>query len=179
MGITSNEIRNYNKEVQAYQNKARELLAKKDYTQKELLKYCAELSELTGTQVTVENLESIYQSYMTQFQQTLKTGREIIERAKAEEQSLSANASAVNQPAQAQVQNQTQAPVNTNTQGSPFMNNAQSNSFMNNMGNMGGAVNVCNANGNVAPPQSMPNFGQFGNSPFGQNYDAHGKVGQI
>lgn len=67
MGITSNEIRNYNKEVQAYQNKARELLAKKDYTQKELLKYCAELSELTGTQVTVENLESIYQSYMTLF----------------------------------------------------------------------------------------------------------------
>ena len=86
MDIT--EIRNYNKEVQTYQSKASELLASKDYRQKELDKLCKELTELTGRQVTPDTLETVYTEMMSQFQQTLNTGREIINRAKAEEQSL-------------------------------------------------------------------------------------------
>lgn len=86
--MTIAEIRAYNKDVQTYQSKASELLASKDYRQKELDKLCKELTDMVGKQVTPENLEVVYTEMMSQFQQTLNTGREIIERAKAEEQSL-------------------------------------------------------------------------------------------
>lgn len=171
--MTSNEIRNYNKEVQVYQNKARELLAKKDYTQKELLKLCSQLSELTGMQVTPENLESVYQAQMAQFQQTLKTGREIIERAKAEEQSLATGGNVGASP----VENST---ANMNGMG----NMSQTPFTQGNMGGVNGMGQVPFGQNNqssqgIPQPQSMPGFGQFSNSPFGQSYDAHGKVGQL
>ena len=66
-----NEIRQYNKEVQLYQSKASELLASKDFRKKELDKLCADLTQLTGQQVTQDNLEDVYTQLMSQFQQTL------------------------------------------------------------------------------------------------------------
>lgn len=120
-----NEIRQYNQQVQAYQKKASELLAQKDYQQKELVKLCNELTEMTGQQVTPENLDTVYEAFMTQFNQTLKTGKEIIERAKAEEQSLAS--STVSKPAES-AQNMASS-VNTGAftgmpSGIPPMNNS-------------------------------------------------------
>lgn len=88
MSVNAAKIREYNKEVQQYQKKANELLASTDFQKKELLKVCAELSEELGQPVTPENLETVYKQYMAQFEQTIQTGQEIINRVKAEENSL-------------------------------------------------------------------------------------------
>jgi predicted RNase H-like nuclease (RuvC/YqgF family) len=183
--MNTNEIRQYNKEVQEYQKKASELLASKDYQQKELLRLCKELSELTGQSVTPENLEAVYQSQMTQFQQTLKTGREIIERAKAEEQSLGGTSSV--DASQSQVQS---APVQA-AQGAFVQGNEQATT--NAQVNQGMAPNIASPfggqNTGFSPfgnqgagfnPFAGQGAGQgVGNSPFVQSYDSHGKVGQI
>lgn len=154
-----NEIRQYNKEVQTYQSKASELLASKDFRKKELDKLCADLTQLTGQQVTQDNLETVYTQLMSQFQQTLNTGREIIERAKAEEQSLDQ----ASMGASGRTQNTGAAqPVNNNMQNPQGMQGQLIGQGFSGFG------------GFMTPNQ----MGGIGTGDFGQ-YDVHGKVGQI
>ena len=162
MDIT--EIRNYNKEVQTYQSKASELLASKDYRQKELDKLCKELTELTGRQVTPDTLETVYTEMMSQFQQTLNTGREIINRAKAEEQSLNVvNTSGVGAGQSGSTGAGTVGVGTGQTGNAGFGSGFGFNGFA----QMGGGLPG-------VPP--MNGAGQMGT--FGQ-YDSHGTVTQI
>lgn len=80
------EIREYNKQVQQYQKKAAELKASIDYKQKELDSLCAEISSMSGQTVTPDNLEEYAAEVERRFEQTLATGKEVLARAKAEEE---------------------------------------------------------------------------------------------
>lgn len=84
--MTATEIRKYNEEVRKYQKKATELQASVEYKKKELENLCKELSELSGETVTPENLEEFAAKIEHRFEQTVSTGREVLARAKAEEE---------------------------------------------------------------------------------------------
>lgn len=171
-----NEIRQYNKEVQLYQSKASELLASKDFRKKELDKLCADLTQLTGQQVTQDNLEDVYTQLMSQFQQTLNTGREIIERAKAEEQSIDKAAMSAGQgTAMGMAGAAGQTAGQTAGQAQPTQTQ-QAAGFAQGQGMQGQFMGQgFMPYGGFMTPNQM---GGVGSGDFGQ-YDVHGKVGQI
>lgn len=156
------KIREYNKEVQEYQKKANELLASTDYQKKELIKLCSELSDELGIAVTPENLESVYQQYMVQFEQTIKTGQEIINRAKAEETALSNTMNVEDKKSEKVSQSSSTTPAFTG---------------QNQQSGMGLSGQNLGPFGNQGMPFPSGIFQNGQNDAFG--YDANNKIGQI
>lgn len=102
--INVDEIRQYNLDLKAYQNKAATAKAELEFTNKELTRLCAELSKELGENVTIENIGDVYNRHVEKIVNTLQSGREILTRIAAEEASAQNN-QLVNQPV-VQQQNQ-------------------------------------------------------------------------
>lgn len=163
MSVNVAKIREYNKEVQQYQKKANELLASTDFQKKELLKICTELSEELGQPVTPENLEAVYKQYMAQFEQTIQTGQEIINRVKAEENAL------VNSNVSVKESTESVSPISS--QSGAFMGQGAMPGMMGTGNQMGGPFGTQN----MSFPSGI--FQNGNNDAF--NYDGNNKVEQI
>ena len=93
-GINVEEIKRYNESLRAHNERATKLKAEIEFNTVELNRLCAELSAELGIQVTIENLENIYNDRVAKINDTLKTGTEILRRIAEEE--ASANAAPIN-----------------------------------------------------------------------------------
>lgn len=85
MGLDIQEIKRYNAEYKAYQQKASSTQAEIAVNEREIDKLCAELTQELGIQVTRENAKQVYEERVAKIQEELKRGREVIDRIKAEE----------------------------------------------------------------------------------------------
>lgn len=83
--IDVERIKSYNNSLKTYKEKGAKLLAEAEFTEKELIKLCQELTQELGVQVTVENIEQIYAQRVAKIEDTLRTGEEILNRIKSEE----------------------------------------------------------------------------------------------
>lgn len=79
-------IKKYNEELRHYKDKSANVRAQLELNKSELDRLCNELSVELNVQVTPENIEGIYAQCVDRVENNLKTGEEILNRIKAEEQ---------------------------------------------------------------------------------------------
>lgn len=84
-------VRQYNLEYNKCKEKAMQLNAEREMNKKEIDSLCAELSAELGIQVTLENIESIYNDKVDKINADLSLGESIIKRIEAEENQLGNN----------------------------------------------------------------------------------------
>lgn len=83
-GVNIEEIKKYNESIKGYKEKSNRLSAEIEINTRELNSLCDELTAELGIQVTVDNVESIYNDKMTNILETIKSGKEIIARIEQE-----------------------------------------------------------------------------------------------
>lgn len=103
-------IKQYNSSLKTYRDKASQLKAEAEYTNKMITDSCAELSQELGVQVTRENIEQIYQEQLEKINSTLQSGNAVLQKI-ANEGSNAAQATPQPQVAQSLTMQQPQAPV--------------------------------------------------------------------
>lgn len=82
--INIQDIKNYNKELEACRKRANDIQVERSYIEKDIAALCEELSEELGTEVTVDNAEELCADYERRIENTIASGREIFSRVKAE-----------------------------------------------------------------------------------------------
>lgn len=152
MNLTTEQIKNYNKELKEHQERLANARSRKAVHEENLANECKLLSAELGIEVTPENIEQIYMEQMSKIEATVATGTEIMQRIKAEEQQIQVQ----NQLNQAQNMNQGQV----QNQGQQF--GGVPNQFMMNQGQVVGNI------GQNQMQQGMVNQ-QFGNTGMAQN----------
>lgn len=80
MTINVAEIKRYNAELKAQTDKAAKLKAEIDFNTNELNRVCAELTAELGVEVSIHNLEEIYNDRVAKTLNTLESGKEILRR---------------------------------------------------------------------------------------------------
>ncbi|MEM4385656.1 MAG: hypothetical protein QXD03_03820 [Candidatus Anstonellales archaeon] len=83
--INIEEVKKYNEALRGYKEKLSRVEAELEFNMNELNRLCKELSAELGIEVTIDNIEQIYNDRVEKVKNTLINGREIIERIKAEE----------------------------------------------------------------------------------------------
>ena len=109
-GVNIEDIKRYNQELKAYQDKAAQIKAGIDYNSKELTRLCNELSAELGVTVTPENIAAIRQERIAKIENTLRVGNEILNRIKNEEAQAHAPSAPVQAPTFGVVGQMPQAP---------------------------------------------------------------------
>lgn len=99
--ISVEEVRRYNRECQKAQNEANQALAKKEVIEQELQRLCAQLTQMLGKQVTLDNFEQVYEEASREIENLVKNGNSLLQRVKLEAEQA--------QPQQAQPQQAQQA----------------------------------------------------------------------
>lgn len=74
------EIKAYNKSVREQKDKASKIRAEINFNNGELERLCKELTAELGVEVTVDNVEEIYNQYVEKINSTLNSGKEILKR---------------------------------------------------------------------------------------------------
>jgi hypothetical protein len=97
-GIDVNQIKQYNASLKQYKDKAANLNAEIEYTNKELDALCKELTAELGVEVTRDNVEQIYNEQVEKINSTLQSGNAVLAKIAGEEQK------ALEQPQQVQSQ---------------------------------------------------------------------------
>jgi len=80
------EIKEYNDRLREYKEKSSKIKAEIEFNTAELSRLCEELSVELGIEVTMDNLEEIYNDRVDKINNTLKVGKEILERIREEEE---------------------------------------------------------------------------------------------
>lgn len=73
-------VKSYNQELKQVTSEASNLAARVSYTEEDLTRRCQELSQLLGINVTMFNLEAIYEREIDKVESNLKEGEEILNR---------------------------------------------------------------------------------------------------
>lgn len=73
-------VKAYNEELKQVTAEASNIAARISYTEEDLTRRCKELSALLGIEVTVDNLESIYEREIDKVENNLKVGEDILRR---------------------------------------------------------------------------------------------------
>lgn len=105
--IDLDQVRQYNKTLKEYKDKAVSLNAEIEYTYKEIDNLCAELSKELGTPVTRENIQQVYDTLTEQINNSLNSGLAVLNKIAQEQGNVSAQAQG-NVAAQSQQMQQTQ-----------------------------------------------------------------------
>lgn len=84
--VDLNQIKQYNASLKQYKDKAAQLNAEIDYTNKELDALCLELTTELGVQVTRDNIEQIYEEQVNKINSTLQSGNAVLAKIANEEQ---------------------------------------------------------------------------------------------
>ena len=77
-GVDIEQVKNYNTQLKQYKEQASRVTAQIEYSTKDLANLCNELSTELGKAVTPENIEDIYNEFMTSIKNTLDTGNAIL-----------------------------------------------------------------------------------------------------
>lgn len=88
-GINLDEVKQYNATLKQYREKAANLNAEIEYTNKELDALCAELTAELGKPVTRDNIEQIYNEQVASIESTLQSGKAVLAKIAGEEQNKS------------------------------------------------------------------------------------------
>ena len=83
--VNIEQVKEYNKSLKEYRDKAAKVQAGIEYSEKELARICAELTSALGVTVTPENIEQVRDEYITRINSVLATGTDIINRIRSEE----------------------------------------------------------------------------------------------
>ena len=83
-GVNIDEVRNYNKKLKAMQEEASRATNKVEIYENELKANCEELSKLFGFEVTVDNVEQVYNDYMKKVRSSLESGNTILNKINEE-----------------------------------------------------------------------------------------------
>lgn len=149
-------VKQYNLEYNKCKEKAMQLNAEREMNKKEIDSLCAELSSELGMQVTLENIESIYNDKVDKINADLLLGESIIKRIEAEENQLS-NGSAVQgvgQPVQNQGQGQGQIGMVQQNQGQGIVQPSQGQGQVVQPGQGQVVQPVVSPQVNLVPPQT-------------------------
>ena len=103
--INIEEIKKYNEGLKAHTERAAKIKAELEINTNELNRLCAELTQELGISVTAETIDAIYAEQVSKINETLKTGKEVLERIEREEQAIQ------NRPQQVAPQFNTPAPA--------------------------------------------------------------------
>jgi hypothetical protein len=87
-GIDVNQIKQYNASLKQYKDKAANLNAEIEYTNKELDALCKELTAELGVEVTRDNVEQIYNEQVEKINSTLQSGNAVLAKIAGEEQTV-------------------------------------------------------------------------------------------
>lgn len=88
-GLNIERIKTYNKELKEYKEKSANARAQLEVNKNELLRLCNELTNELNIQVTPDNIEEVYRQCVEKIENNLKTGEEILQRIKNEENATS------------------------------------------------------------------------------------------
>lgn len=77
-GIDIEHVKSYNTQLKNYKEQASKITAQIEYSTKDLTNLCNELSVELGKTVTPDNIEDIYNEFMTSIKNTLDTGNAIL-----------------------------------------------------------------------------------------------------
>lgn len=101
-GINIDEVKKYNASLREYKEKSSQLRAELEFSEKELIRQCAELTAELGIQVTPENIKTILSERISKINNTMEVGNEILNRIKAEEAGVASMQSQIPTAPQAQ-----------------------------------------------------------------------------
>ena len=87
-GIDINQVKQYNTSLKQYRDKAANINAQIEFTQKELNTICKELSVELGIEVNESNIEQIYNEQVEKINATLKSGNTVLAKIAEEEQKI-------------------------------------------------------------------------------------------
>ena len=154
-----NEIKEYNKQLESYKEKARTLQAEITYRENELNSLCASLTEELGVEVNKDNIQQIYQEQLNQINNTLDVGKAVLAKIQEAESKVGEENGTVGQQAPVQ-----QAPVNNQFNG---VNNPNQQMGM----NEGYNQQMMNQGVMTQPTaeQPMPAVNGFGGMDFNNN----------
>lgn len=85
-GVSIEQVKQYNKALEGYRAKSAQLKAEIEVNNREIQRICSELSAELGTEVTPDNIKSIYEEQVKAINNSLNVGMSILERIKEEEQ---------------------------------------------------------------------------------------------
>lgn len=105
--INIDEVKQYNASLKQYKEKAAQLNAEIEYTNKEIDELCTELSSELGITVTKDNIEQIYEEQVNKINMALQSGKAVLAKIATEEN---------NQITNQNVANVDQTPIATPTQ---------------------------------------------------------------
>lgn len=77
-GVDIEQVKQYNSQLKGYKEQASRITAQIDYSKAELTNLCNELTAELGKQVTPENIEEVYNEFMSNLKSTLDTGTTIL-----------------------------------------------------------------------------------------------------
>lgn len=77
-GVDIEQVKKYNSQLKGYKEQASRITAQIDYSKAELTNLCNELTAELGKQVTPENIEEVYNEFMSNLKSTLDTGTTIL-----------------------------------------------------------------------------------------------------
>lgn len=104
-GIDINQVKQYNTSLKQYRDKAANINAQIEFTQKELNTICKELSVELGIEVNESNIEQIYNEQVEKINATLKSGNTVLAKIAEEEQKIATGQTVqAQQPVQQPVQ---------------------------------------------------------------------------
>lgn len=104
-GIDINQVKQYNTSLKQYRDKAANINAQIEFTQKELNTICKELSAELGVEVNESNIEQIYNEQVEKINATLKSGNTVLAKIAEEEQKIATGQTVqTQQPVQQPVQ---------------------------------------------------------------------------
>lgn len=104
-GVNLEEIKKYNNSLKQYKDKAASLNTEIEYINKELTTLCTELTQELGVEVTLDNIEQIYEEQVSKINSTLQSGNAVLSKIQSEEQNQA------NMSMQSTVSNSSVAPV--------------------------------------------------------------------
>lgn len=108
-GVDINQVKQYNTSLKQYRDKAANINAQIEFTQKELNTICGELSAELGIEVNESNIEQIYAEQVEKINATLKSGNTVLAKIAEEEEKIATGQ--VTQPVQQVAPVQPVAPV--------------------------------------------------------------------
>ena len=97
-GVDINQVKQYNTSLKQYRDKAANINAQIEFTQKELNTICGELSAELGIEVNESNIEQIYAEQVEKINATLKSGNTVLAKIAEEEEKIATGQ--VTQPVQ-------------------------------------------------------------------------------
>ena len=94
--INIDEVKQYNASLKQYKEKAAQLNAEIEYTNKEIDELCTELSSELGITVTKDNIEQIYEEQVNKINMALQSGKAVLAKIATEENNQITNQNIAN-----------------------------------------------------------------------------------